>query len=141
MSNDVERESNGQFAKGNKVGQGYGRRTQREEDLRVAVLSQETTPEKWRAICAKAIEDAIDGLDGRTRERGRRFIAEYLIGKPNQAITINAGWRDPFAEWDNLSDAELRQIANGGHSAGSADDAPDAAPAGGAGSAGASSPD
>lgn len=66
----------------------------------------------WRKVCERALNDAITGEDYNAREKGRRFIADYLIGKPRQTIQINTTQEadDPYA---HLSDEELVAIASG----------------------------
>lgn len=134
------RNERGHFVKGHPNTSGGGRKSARFEEGRLAVLEHETTDDKWRAICAKAIDDAING-DGRTRERGRRFVADYLIGRPRQTITLETRPPDPFAEYDGYSDEQLRAIADGGGGALSAGGTGSAGTDGGAATTGTPSPD
>jgi len=42
------------------------------------------TPAKWRAICGRAIEDAIQG-----DAHARRWLSDYLLGRPSQAVSLS----------------------------------------------------
>jgi hypothetical protein len=101
-----ERNDKGQFAQGNQVGP--GRPTKARELAYLAVLTEEVTLDDWRKIVRTAKKDATAGEDGKTREFGRRFIADYAIGKPKQTVQI--GQRDTFNEFADVSDEELNAI-------------------------------
>lgn len=127
--NDVEHAPNadrhwtGRFKAGNTASKGVGRLPRATEQARLDTLRSVVTDEKWRKICEKAADDALS-RNWRCRERGRRFIAEYLIGKPAQTLNIRpAGPENPFSEYEDIPDDELRQIAAAGDSSGDSGDA------------------
>lgn len=105
------RDAKGHFLKGNPGGP--GRRLARNEEHRLAILQQEVDDATWRAICRAAIYDATKGNDGITREKGRRWISDYILGKPAQTVTIKTAPPDPFEEFDGFTDEQLRAIADG----------------------------
>jgi len=70
-----KRDERGRFAKGNKGGPGRPRRQTEVEYLRVTMSA--CTPEAWREIVARAVEDAKGG-----DAKARAFLAKYLLGEP-----------------------------------------------------------
>ncbi len=102
-----ERDEKGQFKKGHEgIG---GRPPKAREQAILAVIREVVTLEKWHAIIEKAVNDAISDEDGRTRDKARRFLAEYQIGKPAQTIRLQQT-NDEADAYDELSDEELRAI-------------------------------
>jgi hypothetical protein len=77
------RTSNGRFTFGNKASPGRPRRATEKDYL--AVLTEEVSPETWRAICRRAAVDAKAG-DARARD----WIARYLLGPPTELLTLTA---------------------------------------------------
>ena len=72
---------------------------------------------EWREIWKKALTDATTAEDGATRDKARRFIAEYLIGKPANTVKFvndDDGGLDEFAD---LTDDELRAIVDAAEAA------------------------
>jgi hypothetical protein len=65
LNGNGHRNGNGRFAAGNPGGPGRPRRVTEREYLRT--LAEQCPPETWRAICRRAVADALDG-DGRTRD-------------------------------------------------------------------------
>lgn len=106
--NENERGEKGHFAQGWKGGP--GRPSKAREKARLAILSAVVTEDKWKAICEKAVDDAISDEDGRTRDKARRFVAEYLIGKPRQTIALTKDDDAGADEYDDLTDDDLRDI-------------------------------
>lgn len=102
-----ERNEKGQFKKGH-IGIG-GRPPKAREVARLAVLDEVVKADDWRRICEVALQDATKGKDGQTREKGRRFIADYLVGRPQQTVRFrhDEGGDSIYAD---LSDDELRAI-------------------------------
>lgn len=100
------RTEKGQFAEGNKGGP--GRPAKAREAAYLAVLRETVSLEDWKEIVESAKADAKHGVDGKTRETGRRFIADYCIGKPKQSISVDRG--GGYNEFADLSDQELDAI-------------------------------
>lgn len=71
----MTRDENGRFVKGN--GGGPGRPKKVREEQYHAILVSVVTPEDWKAICCKAVQDAKRGDTA-----ARKFLADYLIGPP-----------------------------------------------------------
>lgn len=114
MSEKTGRNEKGQFADGHKGGP--GRPSKAREAAYLAVFTEEVTLDDWRDIVRTAKQDATTGEDGKTREFGRRFIADYAIGKPKQTLQLTP--RDVYNEYADVSDEELDAII----AAGEADD-------------------
>lgn len=108
----TERDSKGLFAPGNKTAKGIGRPPKARELARLAILTEIVNETKWREVVTVALNDAIGGADGATREKGRRFIADYLIGKPIERVAI-VREDDPGRDLSEYSDDELRALAAG----------------------------
>lgn len=129
MSDDTnnqrpQRDASGHFIKGNTTWTGRNGRTNgrsQYERERLAALEREITPDKWQKICRVAYQDATESRDGRIRELGRRWISDYIIGKPKQIVALEAKPPDPFEEFRDYSIEQLRAIASGGDSAGDAE--------------------
>ena len=67
-----QRESNGQFAKGNSASPGRSKRTT--ETAYLKAMSDTVPIEDWKVICEKAITDAKAG-----DWRARQWLSEYLL--------------------------------------------------------------
>lgn len=106
------RDNKGRFGPGNKLSP--GRAPKARELARLAILNEIVNEENWRAVVTSALNDAISGADGATREKGRRFIADYLIGKPIEHVEISAPREDEGIDLSEFDDEELRALANGG---------------------------
>ena len=102
-----ERNEKGQFEKGNQGGPGRPAKAREQAILQIG--SEVVTLERWREIFERAYTDATKDEDGRTRDKARRFIAEYQIGKPAQIIKLHQS-SDDTDEYADLSDDELRAI-------------------------------
>jgi len=77
------RDDKGRFLPGNPGSPGrLPRQTEREY---LDIMLSACSPSKWRAICRQAVADAIAG-DG----VARRWLAEYIVGKPPTTIELNA---------------------------------------------------
>lgn len=71
----VQRDDRGQFTKGNPGGPGRPRRATEAE---LTVLSEACPPERWRAICERAVTDAEAGCN-----KARSWVSSYLLGPPS----------------------------------------------------------
>ncbi len=120
MNDNEERSEKGQFKTGWKGGP--GRPSKAREKARLAILSAVVTEDKWKAICEKAVDDALHDEDGRTRDKARRFVAEYLIGKPRQTIALTKDDDAGGDDWGDVSDDDLRAIIDAATSPVSATD-------------------
>lgn len=107
------RDSAGRFVAGNPGGP--GRQPRATEIARLAIVNEVAGLKEWRQIVERAVKDAIHGRDGKTREYGRRFIAEYLIGRPAVSLHVSAVRLedDPYQAYAHLTDEELQAIASG----------------------------
>lgn len=111
----------GKFKEGNPGGP--GRPPKARELAYLAVIQEVVTLQDWRSIISKAKRDAL-GIrivatsagqtieddptsDGTTREKGRRFIAEYIIGKPKQPVAISDDLADLLGDLDAEQRAAL----------------------------------
>ena len=88
QQNGQHRNGNGRFAAGNPGGPGRPRRVAEIDYLRT--LTEECPPETWRAVCRRAVADALAG-DGRARDR----LARFLLGNPAELPTLGADTRQP----------------------------------------------
>src|SRR6516225_3015140 len=75
QQNGQHRNGNGRFAPGCPGGPGRPRRVAERDYL--VTLTEECPPETWRAICRRAVKDALAG-DARARD----WLARYLLGNP-----------------------------------------------------------
>jgi len=75
----IEREQNGDFAKGNKGGPG---RPKKERELRYyEIMQSKCTFSEWGDICQKAVDQAKLG-----DTTARIWLSNYLIGQPVQKL-------------------------------------------------------
>lgn len=120
-----DRHWTGRFKDGNSA-RGAGRPARATEQARLETLKSVVTEDKWRRVCEQALRDALS-RNWQARDKGRRFIADYLIGKPVQTVNVRAAIENPYSEYDDVTDDELRQIAAAdggeGDSVGAADTA------------------
>jgi hypothetical protein len=56
----------------------------------LVTLTEECPPETWRAICRRAVKDALAG-DARARD----WLSRYLLGNPAELPTLAAATRSP----------------------------------------------
>lgn len=106
-----ERDTSGKFQTGHAGGPGRPPRAR--EAARLEIINAVVTEDDWRRVCAVALADAIHADEGKDREKGRRFIADYLIGRPRQTINVTAdpdAWADSY---EDKTDDELRAAARG----------------------------
>lgn len=119
MSDRSDRNEKGQFKEGGSGGPGRPAKAREEAILKIG--REVVTLDRWREIFEQAYKDAIGGEDSKGRDKARRFLAEYLVGKPAQTLKIRNEDADDYDEFADLTDDELRRIAYG-------DAAPDGAP-------------
>ena len=75
----LERDENGRFTKGNAGGP--GRPTKSKEEKYYLVTQRAVSLKDWRAVVKRAVDQAIQG-----DAQARKFLAEYLLGKPEQVL-------------------------------------------------------
>jgi len=79
----TERDANGRFVKGEYKG-GPGRPKKKREERYLEITLNTVTFEKWKKIIEKAAEQAARG-----DKDARKFLAEYLLGKPDNNLNLN----------------------------------------------------
>lgn len=128
--------SDGRFAPGNKAALGHGRARVRRTE-RVRDMQETVSPEKWRAIVEKSVRDALGvrivvlvegpdtgtqrveddpNSDGVERDRARRFLADYLIGRPIQPLeveTVDESVDELFSEFNSDELRTLLKLTEG----------------------------
>ena len=82
------RNGHGQFAAGNPGGPGRPRRVTECDYLRT--LTEECPPEMWRAICRRAVADALVG-DGKARD----WLSKFLLGNLAELPMLGAATTQP----------------------------------------------
>lgn len=92
---------------------GPGRPSRVKELAKLAIAQEVVTDRDWRALVQKALDDAVNGEDGATRDRGRRFIADYLLGRPTTRVALGIDDKptEDLPDLSGLTDDELRAIA------------------------------
>jgi hypothetical protein len=105
-----KRDEKGRFAQGNAGGPGRPARAREEAYLRV--ITEVVKLDDWRKVVLAAVQDATLGEDGPTRERGRRWLGDYILGRPRQTILVNKDSGADSTEFEHLSDEELERIAS-----------------------------
>ena len=78
------RKTNGQFAKGYKGGPGRPPKKKEERFMEVSIAA--VSLKDWREIIKKAVDQAKRG-----DTQARKFLAEYLIGPPQQRLDVTSG--------------------------------------------------
>ena len=78
------RKANGQFKKGWSGGPGRPPRKKEERFLEVSFAA--VSLKDWRAIMKKAVDQAKLG-----DYQARKFLADYLIGPPQQRLDVTSG--------------------------------------------------
>lgn len=79
------RNENGQFVKG-LSGNPKGRSPRKKEERFMEVSVAAVSLKDWRAIIKKAVEQAKRG-----DTQARKFLADYLIGPPQQKFDVTSG--------------------------------------------------
>jgi hypothetical protein len=79
-----KRDEHGRFVKGN--GGGPGRPSKKKEERFYEVTISSISLKDWREIIKKAKEQAKRG-----DSTARKFLADYLIGPPQQRLDVTSG--------------------------------------------------
>src|SRR5262245_34063085 len=90
MNGHNGRDINGRFKRG--YGGGPGRPCRQTEQTYLHVLIETVPPDQWRKVCEKALAQALEG-DAKARE----WLANYLIGRPTQAVEVNETRDSPLS--------------------------------------------
>ena len=92
----MERNTKGQFVKGNGGGPGRPKKTREERYLEIAINT--VTFEDWKIIIRRAVHDAKRGDTS-----ARKWIADYLIGPPTQKTEISGPGGSPIVivNWED----------------------------------------
>lgn len=82
----TERDSKGRFLKGNQAAKGNkgGRPTKKREERYYSILQRACSYDDWKTICDTAVARAKAG-----DKDARNWIADYLIGKPEQHVDVS----------------------------------------------------
>lgn len=96
----AKRDKNGRFIKGT-VPNPKGRPPKVVEESYKQLLMAAVTPEAWKSIIGMAVSQAIQG-DAKARD----FIAERILGKPNQPISGELN-----VDLSRMTDDQLERIA------------------------------
>src|SRR5262245_12195623 len=91
LNGNGHRNGHGQFAQGNPGGPGRPRRVAERDYLRT--LAEECPPETWRAICRRAVSDAIAG-----ESMSRDWLARYFRGNVSELPTLWAATMEEKAQ-------------------------------------------
>ena len=90
--NGSGRDKLGRFASGNQLGKvGGGRPRRATEEIYLHGLISLVSKERWQAIVDKAIAQAERGDD-----RARRWISDYLIGRPVERVEMTGAEGEPI---------------------------------------------
>ncbi len=83
------------------------------EQQYLAAVHEQVTLDDWKRILERAKKDAIFAAAG-VRERTRRFLADYLIGKPTTRAAAKEDQENPIDRYAGFSDDELRALITAG---------------------------
>ncbi len=95
----AKRDANGRFVKG--TGGGPGRPKKSREQRYYEIMRQRVTFKDWRHIIDVAVARAKAG-----DKEARKFLAEYLMGKPEQVLNVKGGLDISvvYVNWDADAD-------------------------------------
>lgn len=88
----MERDAQGRFAKGNRGGPGRPPRKTEERYLRA--MTRAVLLKDWRAIVKRAVAQARTG-----DKDARRWLSDYLLGRPVQRAEIQTEVAGDFIVW------------------------------------------
>ena len=80
----VERDENGRFVKGWSGGPGRPPKAREERFMEITLSA--VTFKDWTDIIKKAVQQAKRG-----NSAARKFLADYLLGPPNQRVDVTSG--------------------------------------------------
>lgn len=80
-----KRDDKGRFAAGNKAATGHGRPSGAKTSDLLQRMRDGITGEEWDRIWKRAVKDAASG-----NTDARRWVAEYIIGKPPTILELRA---------------------------------------------------
>ena len=107
-----DRTPQGQFAPGNPGGP--GRPPKARELAYLAVLREAVSLDDGAPVVARAKADAVSAGygegEGATRDKARRFLADYLLGRPAQTLHLDRGDDDVSDQYDGYTADELHAI-------------------------------
>lgn len=91
------RDEKGRFLPGHSAA-GPGRPSRATEQDYMRVTLDKVTLEKWGQIITKAVADAERGVDGATRASARKWLGDYVLGKPPQILELRGAEAHLLAE-------------------------------------------
>ena len=80
----TDRDANGRFVKGGDGGPGRPPKKKEERFMEISISA--VSLKDWREIVKKAVDQAKRG-----DTQARRFLADYLIGPPQQRLDVTSG--------------------------------------------------
>ena len=103
------RDENGRFVKG-QSGNPKGRRPKAKELSYLAIVTDVVTPEKFKAGIEKAWQLALRG-----DLPAMRFVTEYILGKPTQAVSVETSEHSRIMlSWDDADNGDSAAEAASG---------------------------
>lgn len=77
------------------------------EDQYLQTLRATVTPEQWKAICERAVADALQGTDTPARVAALKWLAKYLLPAPQHNVNIGGTLADLLAALADRPDQAL----------------------------------
>jgi sulfur carrier protein ThiS len=84
-----------------------GRPPRAVEDRYLETLRATVTPERWEAICKRAVADALQTTDTPARTAAVKWLAKYLLPEPTHDVNIGGTLADLLAAMAGKSDTAL----------------------------------
>lgn len=102
------RDKRGRFLPGNPGNvHALGRPPRAVEDRYLETLRATVTPERWEAICKRAVADALQTTDTPARTAAVKWLAKYLLPEPTHDVNIGGTLADLLAAMAGKSDTAL----------------------------------
>lgn len=98
----ADRDQMGRFVKGRKSTPGPGRPKRTTEAEYLETTIGRVTLDQWAKVVDKALGDATSG-DGPTSAAARKWLSEYLMGKPPQVLELRGSETHLLAELIRLA--------------------------------------